>query len=425
MNKDTLQANNYLKSPKCMEVFISLLGMCTLIGLAILLSERRSAIKPRTVIGALVFQVAFGAFVMYLPMGQSMLDAASNGVMHVINYGNEGLAFVFGDLAKFGMGFIFVINVLCVVVFISALIAVLYYLGIMQLIIGVIGGGLSKLLGTSRAESLSATANIFVGPIEAPSMVRPFVKHMTRSELFAVMTGGLASVAGGTMIGYIQMGVDIKYVLTAAFMTAPAGLLFAKLMWPETETPRNDIKKVMEEQDDKPTNVLDAAANGAAMGMQQVLAVSALLIAFVGLIAMVNGLIGGVGSWFGFSELTMQAILGYFLAPLAWIMGVPWSEATQAASFIGQKMVINEFVAYIDFLKVADDLSEKTQIIISFALCGFANLGSLAMVIGGLAALCPERRHDLSAIGMKALIAAALANLMSGTIAGLLFSLAN
>ncbi|KPZ69238.1 MULTISPECIES: NupC/NupG family nucleoside CNT transporter [unclassified Shewanella] len=408
-----------------MEVFISLLGMCALIGLAILLSEKRSAIKPRTVIGALAFQIAFGAFVMYLPMGQSMLDGASSAVMHVINYGNEGLAFVFGDLAKFSVGFIFVINVLFVVVFISALIAVLYYLGIMQLIIGVIGGGLSKLLGTSRAESLSATANIFVGPIEAPSMVRPFVKHMTRSELFAVMTGGLASVAGGTMIGYIQMGVDIKYVLTAAFMTAPAGLLFAKLMWPETETPRNDIKQVMDEQEDKPTNVLDAAASGAAMGMQQVLAVSALLIAFVGLIAMVNGLIGGVGGWFGHGDITMQAILGYFLAPLAWIMGVPWSEATQAASFIGQKMVINEFVAYIDFLKVAEDLSPKTQIIISFALCGFANLGSLAMVIGGLAALCPERRHDLSEIGMKALIAAALANLMSGTIAGLLFSLAN
>ncbi|WP_285163775.1 NupC/NupG family nucleoside CNT transporter [Shewanella goraebulensis] len=408
-----------------MEVFISLLGMCALIGLAILLSEKRSAIKPRTVLGALAFQIAFGAFVMYLPIGQSMLDGASSAVMHVINYGNEGLAFVFGDLAKFSVGFIFVINVLFVVVFISALIAVLYYLGIMQLIIGVIGGGLSKLLGTSRAESLSATANIFVGPIEAPSMVRPFVKHMTRSELFAVMTGGLASVAGGTMIGYIQMGVDIKYVLTAAFMTAPAGLLFAKLMWPETETPRNDIKQVMDEQEDKPTNVLDAAASGAAMGMQQVLAVSALLIAFVGLIAMVNGLIGGVGGWFGHGDITMQAILGYFLAPLAWLMGVPWSEATQAASFIGQKMVINEFVAYIDFLKVAENLSPKTQIIISFALCGFANLGSLAMVIGGLAALCPERRHDLSEIGMKALIAAALANLMSGTIAGLLFSLAN
>ncbi|MCZ4335878.1 NupC/NupG family nucleoside CNT transporter [Shewanella colwelliana] len=407
-----------------MEVFISLLGMLTLVTIAILLSEHRKAINPRTVLGALAFQVAFGAFVMYLPMGQSMLDSASNGVMHVISYGNEGLGFLFGDLAKFGVGFIFVINVLCVVVFISSLIAVLYYLGIMQLVIGLIGGALSKLLGTSRAESLSATANIFVGPIEAPSMVRPFVKHMTRSELFAVMTGGLASVAGGTMIGYIQMGVDVKYVLTAAFMTAPAGLLFAKLMWPETDTPRNDIKRVMDEQEDKPSNVLDAAAGGAAMGMQQVLNVAALLLAFVGLIALVNGLIGGIGGWFGYSELTMQAILGYLLAPLAWLMGVPWSEATQAASFIGQKMVINEFVAYIDFLKVADNLSEKTQIIISFALCGFANIGSLAMVIGGLAALCPERRHDLSAIGMKALIAAALANLMSGTIAGLLFSLA-
>jgi len=407
-----------------MEVFISLLGMLCLIGIAVALSENRKAINLRTVLGALAFQVAFGALVMYLPMGQSMLDGASNGVMHVINYANEGLKFLFGGLATYSLGFIFVINVLCVVVFISSLIAVLYYLGIMQLIIGVIGGGLSKLLGTSRAESLSATANIFVGPIEAPSMVRPFVKHMTRSELFAVMTGGLASVAGGTMIGYIQMGVDVKYVLTAAFMTAPAGLLFAKLMWPETEKPVNDIKKVLDEQTDKPANVIDAAAGGAAMGLQQVLSVSALLLAFVGLIALVNGFIGGIGGWFGFEELTMQAILGYILAPLAWVMGVPWSEAVQAASFIGQKMVINEFVAYIDFLKVSDQLSEKTQIIISFALCGFANIGSLAMVMGGLAALCPERRHDLSELGMKALIGAALANLMSGTIAGLLFSIA-
>ena len=407
-----------------MEVFISLLGMLCLMGIAVALSENRKAINLRTVLGALAFQVAFGAFVMYLPMGQAMLDGASSGVMHVINYANEGLMFLFGGLATFSLGFIFVINVLCVVVFISSLIAVLYYLGIMQLIIGVIGGGLSKLLGTSRAESLSATANIFVGPIEAPSMVRPFVKHMTRSELFAVMTGGLASVAGGTMIGYIQMGVDVKYVLTAAFMTAPAGLLFAKLMWPETEKPVNDIKKVLDEQTDKPANVIDAAAGGAAMGLQQVLSVSALLLAFVGLIALVNGFIGGIGGLFGYEELTMQAILGYILAPLAWVMGVPWSEAVQAASFIGQKMVINEFVAYIDFLKVSDQLSEKTQIIISFALCGFANIGSLAMVMGGLAALCPERRHDLSELGMKALIGAALANLMSGTIAGLLFSIA-
>ncbi|MGL4447988.1 MAG: NupC/NupG family nucleoside CNT transporter, partial [Shewanella sp.] len=311
-----------------MDVFISFIGMLSLMGLAVALSEHRRAIRARTVLGALAFQIAFGAFVMYAPIGQAVLDSASNGVMHVIGYGNEGLAFLFGDLAKFGVGFIFVINVLCVVVFVSALIAVLYYLGIMQLVMGIIGGALSRLLGTSRAESLSATANIFVGPIEAPSMVRPFVKHMTRSELFAVMTGGLASVAGGTMIGYIQMGVDVKYVLTAAFMTAPAGLLFAKLMWPETSTPEENIKKVMGEQADKPSNILDAAAGGAAMGMQQVLNVSALLLAFVGLIALINGLVGGIGGWFGYGELTMQAILGYALAPLAWLMGVPWHEAS-------------------------------------------------------------------------------------------------
>ncbi|WP_025819775.1 NupC/NupG family nucleoside CNT transporter [Shewanella marina] len=406
-----------------MEVFISLLGMLTLIGLAVLFSENRRAINIRTVVGALIFQVCFGAFVMYVPAGQAMLDSISAGVMHVINYGNQGLTFLFGNLANFSVGFIFVINVLCVVVFISSVIAVLYYLGIMQWVIGIVGGCLAKILGTSHAESLSATANIMVGPIEAPSMVRPFIKGMTKSELFAVMAGGLGSVAGGTMIGYINLGVDVKYVLTAAFMTAPAGLLFAKLIWPETETPNNDIKRAMDELEDKPANVLDAAASGAAMGMQQVLGVSALLIAFVGLVSLVNGMIGGAGAWFGFDNLSLQAILGVLLAPLAWILGVPWSEATTAASFIGQKMVINEFVAYVDFIKVADQLSEKTQVIISFALCGFANLGALAMVIGGLASLAPERRKDLGEIGAKALIAATLANLMSGTIAGLLFSI--
>ncbi|MGL4475455.1 MAG: NupC/NupG family nucleoside CNT transporter [Shewanella sp.] len=406
-----------------MEVFISLVGMMCLIGLAVILSENRRAIKLRTVIGALIFQVTFGAFVLYVPAGQVMLDSVSSGVMQVIGYGNQGLSFLFGDLANYSLGFIFVINVLCVVVFISSLIATLYYLGIMQLVIGVVGGALSRILGTSRAESLSATANILVGPIEAPSMVRPFIKRMTRSELFAVMTGGLASVSGGTMIGYIQMGVDVKYILTAAFMTAPAGLLFAKLMWPETGTVENDINKIIDDQEDKPANVLDAAANGAAMGLQQVLSVAALLLAFVGLISLVNGLIGGAGAWFGIENLTMQYLLGLVLAPLAWVMGVPWSEASLAASFIGQKMIINEFVAYMDFLAIKEQLSEKTQIIISFALCGFANLGSLAMVIGGLAALAPERRKDLSAMGIKALIAAAMANLMSGTIAGLLFSL--
>ncbi|MBY5980886.1 NupC/NupG family nucleoside CNT transporter [Ferrimonas balearica] len=482
-----------------MEVFISLLGMATLIGIALLFSENRRAVSVRTVAGALAFQIAFGAFVMFVPAGQSVLQAASNGVNNVIGYANAGLSFLMGDLANFKVGFIFLLHVLGPLVFVCALISVLYYLGLMQKIIGGIGGVLRAILGTSRAESLSATANIFVGPIEAPSLVRPFVNRMTRSELFAVMTGGLASVAGGTMIGYISLGIDPKYILTACFMTAPAGLLFAKLMCPETEKAEEDLNKVIDEVEDKPANVLDAAAAGASMGMQQVIQVGALLLAFVALIALINGMLSGIAAFFGYgnadlqaafdalqataanlpafdgfavalaqateqnvadigqwitaidrsvlveslsslnlgdnhaaavqavmtaaeAKLQLQSILGVLLAPLAWVMGVPWSEAQVAASFIGQKLAINEFVAYVDFMSVADTLSPKTQIIVTFALCGFANFGSLAMVIGGLVAMAPQRRQVLGQIGPRCLLAAALANLMSGTIAGLLFT---
>ncbi|CAM3694665.1 NupC/NupG family nucleoside CNT transporter [Parendozoicomonas haliclonae] len=406
-----------------MGIFMSLFGMAMLIGIAVLFSENRKAINARTVVGALLIQVAFGAFVMYVPIGQTILQGASNGVQSVINYANDGLAFAFGDLAKFKVGFVFVINVLCVVIFVSALISVLYYLKIMQAIINVIGGALSKVLGTSRAESLSATANIFVGPIEAPSMVRPFVQRMTRSEIFAVMTGGLASVAGGTMIGYINLGIDIKYILTACFMTAPAGLLFAKLICPETSTPVNDVNDAIEQSDDQPESILDAISQGSMIGMQQVACVTALLISFVALIALLNGIVGGIGGLVGFDGLTVQLILGYLLSPLAFVMGVPWNEAIQAASFIGQKIVINEFVAYIDFMKVATELTPKTQAIITFALCGFANIGSVAMVVGGIGGMVPERRKEMSAIAMKTLLASVLANLMSGTIAGLLVAL--
>ncbi len=293
----------------------------------------------------------------------------------------------------------------------------------MQVVINVIGGALHKLLGTSRAESLSATANIFVGPIEAPSMVRPFAQGMTRSEIFAVMTGGLASVAGGTMIGYINLGIDIKYILTACFMTAPAGLLFAKLICPETSTPANNVNDVIDQSDEKPESILDAITQGSMVGLQQVACVTALLISFVAMIALVNGIVGGLGGLIGFDGLTVQSILGYLLAPLAFVMGVPWSEATQAASFIGQKIVINEFVAYIDYVKVAAELSPKTQAIVTFALCGFANIGSVAMVVGGLGGLVPGRRKEMNTLAMKTLLASVLANLMSGTIAGLLVGL--
>ncbi|AAW88037.1 NupC/NupG family nucleoside CNT transporter [Aliivibrio fischeri] len=404
-----------------MSLFMSCVGILVLLFIGFLLSENKKAINVRTIVIALITQISFGAFVMYVPLGQGILQMMSDAVNHIINFSNEGLTFVFGDLANYKVGFIFVINVLCVVIFISALISVLYYLKIMQFVINLIGGALSKLFGTSKAESMSATANIFVGPIEAPSMVRPLIKKMTRSELFAVMTGGLASVAGGTMIGYINLGIDPKYILTACFMTAPAGLLFAKLLCPQTE--QEKITNEIEIDDETtPKSLLDAITDGSIMGMNQVATVTALLISFVALIALVNSLVGGIGDLISIEGLSLELIIGYILSPLAFLMGVPWSEAVTAASLIGQKIAVNEFVAYINFIEIAETLSPKTQAIVVFSLCGFANIGSLAMVIGGLGAICPNKRHILSEIGPRVLMAAILANLMSGTIAGALLS---
>ncbi len=405
-----------------MSTLMSCIGIAALILIGYLFSENKRNINVKTITFALILQISLGAFVMFVPIGVTIIEGMSSGVNHVIEFSNAGLTFVFGDLANYKVGFVFVINVLCVVIFISALISVLYYLKIMQFVINIIGGTLSKLLGTSKAESLSATANIFVGPIEAPSMVRPLVKNMTRSELFAVMTGGLASVAGGTMVGYINIGIDPKYILTACFMTAPAGLLFAKLLCPQTE-PELVKNNIEINSEDKPKSLLDAITDGSIMGMNQVAVVTALLISFVALIALVNGLLSGVGQLINIDNLTLESIIGYALSPLAFLMGVPWSEAISAASIIGQKIAINEFVAYINFLEVADTLSDKTQVIIIFSLCGFANIGSLAMVVGGIGAMCPDKRELISQIGPRVLLASILANLMSGTIAGGLISL--
>lgn len=367
-----------------MSTIMSCIGIAVLVFIGYLFSENKRQIKFKTIAGALTLQILLGAFVMFVPAGVTIIEAMSSGVNSVIAFSNSGLTFVFGDLANYKLGFVFVINVLCVVIFISALISVLYYLKVMQFIINIIGGGLSKILGTSKAESLSATANIFVGPIEAPSMVRPLVKNMTRSELFAVMTGGLASVAGGTMVGYINLGIDPKYILTACFMTAPAGLLFAKLLCPQTEQNIvNNDNKI--EDADQPKGLLAAITDGSLMGMNQVITVTALLVSFVAIIALLNGIIGSIGNLFSIDKLTLEMIIGYLLSPLAFLMGVPWSEAIPAASIIGQKIAINEFVAYISFLEVSNTLSDKTQAIVVFSLCGFANIGSLAMVVGGIA----------------------------------------
>jgi len=414
-----------------MSVFMSLVGIVVLLGLAVLLSDNRKAINLRTVGGAFAIQFLLGAFVLYVPVGRDVLYGASQAVANVIGYGNDGINFLFGGLTSDKMfevfgggGFVFALRVLPVIVFFSALISVLYYLGVMQVVINALGGGLQKVLGTSRAESMSATANIFVGQTEAPLLIRPFVPKMTQSELFAVMCGGLASVAGGVLAGYASMGVPLEYLIAASFMAAPGGLLFAKIIKPETETPIEQLAGGDEDDADKPANVIDAAAAGASSGMQLALNVGAMLLAFIGLIALINGIMGGIGGWFGMPELTLELILGYVFSPLAFLIGVPWEEATIAGSFIGQKLIVNEFVAYLNFAPYLAEgaeviLSDKTKAIISFALCGFANLSSVAILLGGLGGLAPSRRHDIARFGMKAVAAGTLSNLMSATIAGL------
>ncbi|EMV9343622.1 NupC/NupG family nucleoside CNT transporter [Vibrio alginolyticus] len=425
-----------------MSLFMSLIGMVVLLAIAVAFSNNRKAINFRTVGGAFAIQFALGAFVLYVPWGRDLLNGFSSGVANVINYGNDGSSFLFGGLVSDKMfevfgggGFIFAFRVLPTLIFFSALISVLYYIGVMQWVIKILGGALQKALGTSRAESMSAAANIFVGQTEAPLVVRPFVPKMTQSELFAVMCGGLASVAGGVLAGYASMGVPLEYLVAASFMAAPGGLLFAKILHPETDQPHESIEEAMDGGDDKPVNVIDAAAGGAASGLQLALNVGAMLIAFVGLIALINGMLGGIGGWFGMPELTLELILGYAFSPLAFLIGVPWAEAVTAGSFIGQKIVVNEFVAYLNFTPYLGEnaqviaatgevMSEKTTAIISFALCGFANLSSIAILLGGLGSLAPNRRSDIARMGVKAVLAGTLSNLMAATIAGFCLSLA-
>jgi len=418
---------------------IGLLGILALLGIAVLLSDNRQAINPRTVIGAFTIQAGFAALVLYVPLGQAVLTGAANGVQNVINYANVGTQFLFGNLLNGDQGFIFAINVLPIVVFLSALVAVLYYLGIMQKIVGLFGGLISKALGTSQVESLSATANIFVGQTEAPLVVKPYLKNMTDSELFAVMVGGLASVAGAVLVGYASLGVELKYLIAASFMAATGGLLMAKIIKPEVDTPVDIAENIDYDDEYSPSNVIDAASAGALTGMKLAMNIGAILVAFIALIALLNGAIGGIAGAIGgivsmlgvenltlqqtLENLTLQQILGWLVAPLAFLMGVPWDDAVRTGSLIGQKLVLNEFVAYIDFVGIKDGMSEKAQVISTFALCGFASFASIAILLGGLGGLAPSRRHDIARLGMRAVAAGTLSNLMSATLAGIFFSL--
>ncbi len=425
-----------------MEMLMSLVGMAVLILVGIMLSHNRSAINVRTVIGAFLIQVCIGVLALYVPLGRQVLASITSGVGNVIAYGNDGIAFMFGGLASDKMfeifgggGFVFALRVLPMIVFFSSLIAVLYYLGIMQWVVRLLGGSLQLLLRTSRTESLSATANIFVGMTEAPLVVRPYIAGMTQSELFAVMCGGLASISVSVLAGYAQMGVPLEYLIAASFMAAPGSLLFAKLIMPETEQTRDrETVQNFDGEEQKPGNVIDAAAGGAASGLQLALNVGAMLLAFIALIALLNGILSGVGGWFDYPQLSLELVLGWIFAPVAFLIGVPWSEATVAGSFIGQKLVVNEFVAYLNlssYLKPDDIvaasglqvLSTHTKAIVSFALCGFANLSSIAILIGGLGSMAPNRRQDIARFGMKAIAAGTLSNLMSASIAGFFLAL--
>lgn len=400
---------------------IGLIGIAVLLLIAYLFSVSRSSIRWRTVVGAFALQLGLGAFVLYIPFGQEMLGNFALGVANVIGYASEGMEFLFGDIGAYSQGFIFAIHVLGVIVFFSSLIAVLYHLGIMSWVIRLIGGGLQKLLGTSKPESMSAAANIFVGQTEAPLVVRPYIPTMTRSELFAVMVGGLGSIAGSVLAGYAGLGIELRYLIAACFMAAPGCLLMAKIIMPETEKPHDELTETPVEE--KRANIIDAAASGASSGMQLALNVGAMLLAFVALIALLNGIIGWAGGFVGVEDLTLQVILGYIFQPLAFILGISWDEARLAGSFIGQKLVINEFVAYLDFATYQDQLSAHSQVIITFMLCGFANFSSIAILLGGLGGMAPSRRKDIAEMGVRALLAATLANLMSAAIAGVFFTL--
>jgi CNT family concentrative nucleoside transporter len=407
----------------------SVLGIFALLAIAFAFSKHRKNINWRTISLAFLLQVSLAGFVLYIPFGKDVLASISNGVQGVIDSAQAGINFLFGGLgtdAMFGngVGFVFAIRVLPVIIFFSSLIAVLYYLGIMQWVVKIIGGGMQKLLHTSKPESLSATANIFVGQTEAPLIIKPYISKMSQSELFAVMVGGLASVAGSILAGYAGLGVELKYLIAASFMAAPGGLLMAKLIIPETTNIEEEQEQVSFDSDEEQSaNVIDAAASGASSGLMLAANVGAMLLAFIGLIALINTLLGGITGWFGLEDITLEWILGYIFAPLAWIIGVPSNEMLQAGSFIGQKLVVNEFVAYVNFVEVRESLSTSTQVIITFALCGFANLSSIAILLGGLGSMAPNRRHDIAKLGLHAVLAATLANLMSAAIAGVFINL--
>ena len=422
------------------DTFRSLIGVGILVLIGFALSYNRKAISWRTVLAALAVQMAIGAFVLFVPIGKDILGGIAGGVTHVLEFGFKGTEFLFGGLVSNKMfevfgggGFIFALRVLPTIIFVTALIAVLYYLGIMRWIITILGTIFQKLLGVSKIESFCAVTTIFLGQNEMGAAAKPFVSQLKRQELFCIMTSGMASVAGAALAGYAGLGVKVEYLVAASFMAIPGGLLFAKLIYPSTET--SDIRfDRFEFEEKRPANVIEAAAGGASLGLKIAVNVGAMLLAFIGLIALLNGMVGGIAGWMGYSGVNLETLLGKAFAPLAYMLGVSGEHAAFAGNLIGQKLILNEFVAYVglapylqpDAKVLAAGLTiidPRTLAIVSFALCGFANFTSIAILAGAFGSIAPQLRGDVARLGMRVVAAATLSNLMSATIAGIFLSL--
>jgi concentrative nucleoside transporter, CNT family len=401
---------------------MSLVGIVLILGFAVLLSTNRRGINLRIVLSAFALQVGIAALVLYVPAGKQAVLAMSHGVEAVIGYSQAGINMVFGSLARTNEGISFAVHVLPVVIFFAALMSVLYHLGIMQWVVRIIGGGLRYIIGTSKVESLCAAATIFVGQTESPLAIRPYLRRLTPAQVFTVMATGMASVAGTVLAAYAQLGVKLEYLLPASFMAAPGGLLMAKLIFPDdpADAQRATEDVMLKDDEGRHANVIMAAAVGAADGVKLAVAIGAMLIAFVGLIALCNGLIGWIGGLFGVENLTLERILGVVFAPLMYLLSVPQNEAQIAGSFFGQKLILNEFVAYLNFGQIVDSVSERAEAITTFALCGFANLSSIAIQMGALGSLVPELREFIARYGLRAVAAGSLSNLLSAALAGLL-----
>ncbi len=458
---------------------IGILGIVAILGIAFLFSSNRKAIHLRVVGAALALQATIAAIVLFWDKGRDAVDWLSGGVLAVIGFANEGINMVFGPLADTeNVGFSFAINVLPIIIFFAALMSVMYHLRVMEWLVRIVGGALHKIIGTGSIESMNAAANIFVGQTEAPLVVKPYLKGLTEAQFFAVCVSGLASIAGTVLAGYSMLGAEMEYLLAAAFMAAPGGLLMAKIIMPDDEYIPPSQHERLQMEPSKHRNVIMAAAAGTSDGLRLAVNIGAMLVAFVALIALFNGLVGGLLGLVGIygppemielqqalgrvlSEavlvpgtdrvlfeagltlddaaiaaigeasighvevvvpVTMQLILGKVFQPLMWLLSIPWHEAQAAGSLFGEKIILNEFVAFANMTERLDGMSSHTIAITTFALCGFANLSSIAILLGGLGVLVPEKRELIGKFGLKAVLAASLSNLMSAALAGIMIS---